>query len=355
MARVKKRSVTEAVEFRAEVDAEVARETRRYVQAAEQLKSEMADLRRMLDFTQAIDQAKIRPAKWKRPKRSSNGRGIVTAMLTDTHFDEVVDPVQVDHFNAYDRRIAELRLRAWADNIIDLALNHIGGVEYDGCVILVGGDLFSGNIHDELKETNAGTLFEAVVHWIEPLISAFRMLADAFGKLELDCVVGNHGRMTRKPRSKDRAQDNVEWLMYRIIERELRDDERITVNVADGADLRVQVYDTRYLLTHGDQFRGGSGISGALSPLMLGLNRKSRREIAAGVPFDWLVIGHWHQYWHGKGVIVGGTLKGVDEHAWQGNFEPEPAQQAFWITDPKHGVVLSTPIHVVDKEAEGWA
>jgi len=142
--------------------------------------------------------------------------------------------------------------------------------------------------------------------------------------------------------------------MYRIIERELRGDKRFTVRVADGPDLRVDIYETRFLLTHGDQFRGGSGIAGALSPLMLGKARKMARESFLGEPFDWLTIGHWHQYWMGKGVIVGGTLKGMDEYAWQGNFEPEEATQAFWITDPKYGVTLSAPLHVVDREAEGW-
>lgn len=349
-----KRSIEEAVEFRAEVDAEAARQARSLKSQNDALKVELTELRRLLDFTRAIDAVKVRPATWTAPKPGAKARGIVTNMLTDTHFDEVVDPVQIEGFNAYDRRIAEMRLRRWADKTIDLAINHISGVEYDGCVTLVGGDIFSGNIHEELRETNAGTLFEGVVHWIEPMLSAFRLLADAFGKLELDMVVGNHGRMTRKPRAKDRAQDNVEWLMYRIIERELRGDDRITVRVSDGADLRVNVYSTRYLLTHGDQFRGGSGIAGALSPLMIGQARKLRRELAAGQPFDWLVIGHWHQYWVGKRIIVGGCLKGMDEYAWQGNFEPEEASQAFWITDPRFGVTLSAPIHVVDREAEGW-
>lgn len=342
------------VEQKTQDDGEEARVSRRLRQQIKAQQAEMASLRAMLDFTRAIDQVKVRPAAWKKPRPGARGRGIVTTMLTDTHFDEVVDPAQIEYFNAYDRRIGELRLRRYADKVVELATQYISGIDYDGCVVLVGGDIFSGNIHEELRETNAGTLFEAVVHWLEPLLSTFKLLADAFGKVELDMVVGNHGRMTRKPRAKDRAQDNVEWLMYRIIERDLRGDDRFTVHVSDGADLRVQVYDTRYLLTHGDQFRGGSGISGALSPLMLGQARKLRREHAAGTSFDWLVLGHWHQYWVGKRIIVGGCLKGMDEYAWQGNFEPEEATQAFWVTDPRYGVTLSAPVHVVDRKAEGW-
>jgi hypothetical protein len=347
-------SVLEEAQARADEGAECARETRRLQARLRAQAAEMADLRRMLDFVRAIDQVKVRPATWKTPARAKQNHAVATVMLTDMHFDEVVDPAQVDGYNAYNRQIAELRLRKWADSIVKLTRDDISNTTWDGCVVLVGGDIFSGNIHEELKETNAGTLFEAVVHWLEPMISAFRLLGDAFGRVELDMVVGNHGRMTRKPRAKDRAQDNVEWLMYRLIERELRGDARFTVRVSEGADLRVSIYGTRYLLTHGDQFRGGSGISGALAPLMLGQARKLRRELVAGAPFDWLTIGHWHQLWFGKGIIIGGTLKGIDEYAWQGSFEPEPPAQAFWVTDPRHGITLRAPIHVMDRRAEGW-
>lgn len=338
----------------ADQQAEVARQTRSLRAQLEAQRAEIMDLRRMLDFVRQVDETPIRPATWKQPRAKSKGHGIVTVMLTDTHFDEVVKPEQVGGMNAYDRRIAELRLRRWSDHVITLASDYVAGIAYDGCQIMLGGDLFSGTIHQELRETNAATLFESVVHWLDPLLSALRQQADVFGHVHIGAVVGNHGRMTRKPVAKNRAQDNIEWLMLKVLQRELKADQRFTVEVSDAADLRVFVYGTRYLLTHGDQFRGGSGISGALSPLMIGQARKIRRELAAGQPFDWLVMGHWHQYWVGKRIIVGGTLKGVDEYGWIGNFEPEPPSQAWWITDPEHGVTISAPVHVMDRKAEGW-
>lgn len=69
---------------------------------------------------------------------------------------------------------------------------------------------------------------------------------------------------------------------------------------------------------------------------------------------DWLVMGHWHQYFHGKGLIVSGSMKGYDEYAYVSNFEPEPPQLAFWVTTPEHGVTISAPILPADRQAEGW-
>jgi hypothetical protein len=179
-------------------------------------------------------------------------------------------------------------------------------------------------------------------------------LADQWGALHNAVTYGNHGRRTRKPRAKRRAQDNIEWLLYKVLERETRHDKRITWQITESADTIVPVYNTRFLLTHGDQFRGGSGIAGAMSPLLLGSHRKTRRAMASGRPYDVMVIGHFHQYLTLPGVIVGGTLKGTDEYAYLGNFGYEPPQQAFWVTTPEHGVTISAPVHVLDRQAEGW-
>ena len=317
--------------------------------------AEIETLRRQLDFTTAIDQAKLRPPRWLSPARPRRGSpGVACAILTDAHFDEVVEPAEVDWTNAYNREIAVKRLRRFTDKWISLARDHTAGIEYDGAVIFNGGDLFSGVIHDELKETNAATLFESVVFWLEHVEAALNMAVDHFGKLHVPVTIGNHGRDTRKPRAKRRAASNIEWLFWRVLEREMRADKRITFTIPDAADTMVTVYKTRYLLTHGDQFRGGSGISGALAPLMLGSHRKTRRAQAAGKPYDVMVMGHWHQLLWLPSIIVGGTLKGTDEYAWVSNFAPEPPQQAFWVTDPEWGVTLRAPIHVGDRTAEGW-
>lgn len=336
------------------LEAELVRQARRFRSEIEQRDDQIRKLRESLDFTQSIDSANVKAAEWASPAIARNTSGVVTVMLTDTHFEENVDPDQIDHLNAYSREIAEKRLKRWADKTIVLARDYVKGIDYDGCVLMIGGDLFSGNIHAELKESNAGTLFEGVLYWLSPLESAIRELANEFGKLHIAAVVGNHGRMTHKPIAKNRAQDNVEWLMYRFLARQTENDPRITWQISDAADALVSVYNTNYLLTHGDQFRGGSGIAGMMSPVMLGQHRKTRRQMAANKPYDWLVMGHWHQYWHGKNIIVGGTMKGYDEYAYVSNFEPEPPIQAFWITDPRHGPTIAAPVHVSDRTDEGW-
>lgn len=326
------------------------------------LMKEVHQLRKALDFVERLEGAVAEPPAWLAPKVPAKGHhGTVSLLLTDTHFDEIVRPEQVDYLNAYNREIGVLRLQQAFSKTISLSRDYLAGVSYDGMVLFMGGDMFSGNIHDELKQTNVSTLFDALVFWIEHMEAGIRLMADTYGKVHCVCVVGNHGRQTKKPITKYRAQDNIDWLLYKLLARDFKSDKRVTFQIPDGSDAIVKVHNTTYLLTHGDQFRGGSGIAGALSPLMLGTYRKARRQSSAKKPYDVMLMGHWHQPLGlvSRGLIVGGSLKGMDEYAYQGNFEPDPrrpdsASQAFWITTPEYGTTFLDSIYVSQREKEGW-
>jgi hypothetical protein len=335
-------------------EAAIKRQARQYQSRLTSKDLVIADLRRQLAFVESIDQANLKAPRWLLPPKRGKSPGAACAALTDTHFDEVVLPAEMFDYNAYDRHIAEVRLRRWADKTVELARDHINGVEWAGLTVFVGGDIFSGTIHEELTETNEDTLYGSVVHWIEQVVAAFRLVADHFGNVHVAVTYGNHGRRTKKPRAKKRAKDNIEWLFWRVVQRELHADKRFTWSIPESMDTFVSVFSTRYQLTHGDQFKGGSGISGVLTPLMLGASRKSRKAMAMGTGFDVLVLGHFHQYLHLPGIIMGGCLKGFDEFASSINVVPEPPTQAFWVTDPKWGVTVVAPLHVGDRKAEGW-
>jgi hypothetical protein len=267
-------------------------------------------------------------------------------MLSDLHLDEVVKPEQVNFVNAYDRAIAEARLRMFFDHVVELANEYLQGLRYEGIVLPLGGDLFSGVIHEELVETNAATIFESLLYWAEPMASGIRHLRDTFGRVFLPVVVGNHGRRQRKPHAKHRAQDNFDYFFAHLLAKLLAGEKGITWAISEAADQPFTVLSTRYLLTHGDQFRGGSGIAGLLSPIMLGDARKRQRETSVARPYDYLVMGHWHQLSFFRNVIVNGALKGYDEYAFVSNFQFEAPRQAFWVTDAKHGLTITAPIHV---------
>lgn len=311
---------------------------------------------RYQEFIDNIVSRPTSPPEWTTPTPKKGTKVVIpTAFLSDTHWDESVDPGQVNWVNGYDRPIATARLHNFFENIIKVCDNYLTGMEYPGLVLPLGGDLFSGNIHDELKETNEDALCGSMIYWLDPMIAGINLLKKRFGKLFIPVVVGNHPRMSKKPRAKGGVRDNFDWLFGQLIAREFSNDPDVTVQVSESFDLLYTLFNTRYLLTHGDQFRGGSGISAELSPLFIGDARKKSKQQAVGQPYDIMIMGHRHRlmFMDAPGIIVNGSVKGYDEYALRENFKFEYPKQAFWLTDPEEDVTIRMPIHVLSKN-EPW-
>jgi predicted phosphodiesterase len=335
--------------------AEARRERDSARLALKHLEAESAELRSVVNVIRGAEALDPQPPKWMCPTKPKAGnRATLVAFLSDAHFDEVVNPEEVAGINAYNRPIATARLKRFYERTVHLSRHYLAGVTYDGIVHPLGGDLLSGDIHEELKETNEDTILSSLLYWSEQVAAGIGMLADEFGKVHVPVVVGNHGRMSRKPQMKRRAKSNFDWLLGHMIARLFADDQRVTFQIGEEADARFNIYDTRFLLTHGDQFRGGNGIAGIWSPIMKGDTKKRGREQYAGSPFDVMMLGHWHQLKWGGGFIVNGCNKGVDEYAWLSNFEPEPPQQACFVVAPGHGITIQAPLEVADQKREGW-
>jgi hypothetical protein len=324
------------------------------VHLAANLKEQLELAHRALTVIDATTNAILEPPAWLSPEKPKQKSATVIAMLSDTHFDEVVQPQEVDGLNAYNREIAVLRLEAWSQNLIKMTRHYLAGIKYDGCVLMLGGDMFSGDIHEELSETNADTLLSSLLFWSEQIAAVVGLLAEEFGKVHVPVVVGNHGRTTRKPRMKLRAKTNYDWLLGKMVERHFAKDRRVTFLIPEGSDAFFDVYGHGQLLTHGDQAHGGGGIGGIYPPIMRLRARKAQRYLATGQNFSTLWMGHWHQYLPSPSLVVNGSLKGLDEYAFINNFGHEVPQQAMAIVTPEHGITVQAPIFSMNRKKEGW-
>lgn len=315
--------------------------------ALKQAVAEVDDLTERLHLLEGVAGLNPAPPRWLQPKQTKKARrATVVSMLSDCHFDEVVRPDEVDGVNAYDRATATKRLERYFAKTITVSHDLIAGAEYDGIVLLLGGDMISGDIHEELSQTNEDTVLGTLLYWSELLSAGVRQLVEAFPRVHVASVVGNHGRRSRKPRAKLRARDNFDWLLSHLVARDCKGVKGVTWQIPEEADARIPVYDTNLVLTHGDQFRGGGGIGGIWPTIMRGTARKMDREQAAGNRMDHMIMGHWHQLTFGSRFTVNGSLKGTDEFAWTSNLGHEPAQQALLLVTPEHGITMRSPIIV---------
>jgi transposase-like protein len=293
------------------------------------------------------------PAWMTEPGTAKSRPGVPTLFASDWHVGEVVFPTQINNVNEYNMEIARTRAHNLIERTIDLLENHMVNPVYPGIVFALGGDMVSGDIHDELVATNDVEIMPCVLELVGILKRCCLMLADRFGHVFIPCVGGNHGRNTHKIRAKGRNYTSFDWLIYRFLELCLRDDKRITFYIPDGSDALYRVYNHRYLLTHGDQFRGGDGVIGALGPIIRGDHRKRSRNGQIGMEYDTMIIGHWHQWIMLQRLIVNGSLKGYDEYAYTSNFPFERPRQGLWLTHPKRGITFALPVNVDDQPGAG--
>jgi len=328
-------------------------EARRRVERLEKVVEQM---QKRYDLVTAIDELKPIGQPWKRAKaKKGEHRGIANTISSDQHYGEVVRPEEVQGSNAYDISIAKQRWQVHVDKFLALSLDHLGYLKYDGAHIWWNGDAFSGDIHEELAKSNELSTLATLDAMIDPIVAGLKTVASEFPQLVVSVRRGNHTRTSHKTPAKGRVRESFDWLFMRIIERELRGS-GIIFDIPESDDGIVQQYDHRFLATHGDQFRGGSGIAGIMTPLALGNYRKLRRNVSIGdhLAYDTMILGHFHQYLIIPGVIVNGSAKGYDEYAYVSNFGFEPAQQAFWVTTPEYGPSFHTAIRLDNRKAEGW-
>ena len=304
-----------------------------------------------------LSNAKVDPPEWTiTPGKAKHSPGVPTLFASDWHWGEVVDPEQINGVNQFNLKIGHRRAKTLIERTIDLLNNHMVNPVYPGIVFALGGDMVSGDIHEELKESNEMPTIPTVLDLLEVLIACVKSLANAFGNVRIPAVTGNHGRNTMKMHHKGRHWTSYDWLLYCLLEREFKGDKRITFIVSNSPDCSYNIYGHRYLLTHGDQFRGGDGQVGFLGPVIRGDLRKRSRNNQIDMSYDTMILGHWHQYCHTGRVIANGSLKGYCEYANQNNFGFELPRQGLWLTHPNHGITFAMPVNLEDppRKSDKW-
>lgn len=304
------------------------------------------ELEALLDRYQVVKPADMKVPKWTtRKARKGSHRATALLCLSDLHLDERVDLAEMSGMNEYDRAIAERRLENVVEGTVKLASTYVSGVEWDGIVVALNGDILSGDIHDELARTNEAPTTASVTHWVPRLASALRYLADEFGQVFVPCTDGNHDRTYKKIPAKQRAESSFAWVVYNWLADVLRDDERITFSITTAPGQVYPIYGTTFHQSHGDAFRSAGGVGGLYPSMLKHIHRLDAMWAAQGVSVDCHLFGHWHQLIFGPNFCVAGSLKGYDEYARSAAFRPEPPRMPLLIVTPERGIVQQMPVY----------
>ena len=284
---------------------------------------------------------------WSQKHHKPGSPGTPVLMLSDVHYGEVVDAEQVYNSNSFDIAICERRVKHVFETATYLLKDCFAKPDYEGIVLVLGGDMISGNLHDDHVDTDEVPPLRQCLEISQLVADGVALLASEFKQVTIYCVAGNHGRTTRKPRSKFYAEFNLDWMAYQWIREYTKGLKNVTLWAPNARDLNFVVAGHRYRLTHGDQFRGGDGIIGPIGPITRGdYKKRVTASLMPGQPeaYDTMLCGHFHTQMMLPRLIVNGSVKGYDEYAMSINCPWEPPQQALWTVHPKHGHTWYLPV-----------
>jgi hypothetical protein len=282
------------------------------------------------------------------PLPTKRHKSILGLLVSDTHTGEVVKGDAVNGLNSYDINTFKLRFRQLFSAAAEIGSRWLIDREIEGAAVFFNGDLVSGSIHAELRETNEVISFAQVEIFVEEACAALLFLADRFGKVLVFGTAGNHGRSTDKPYSKLYAQLSFDTLALIRIKDRLAHDSRFTFNIASGRDLLVDLLGFRWFVTHGDSgSQGGQGFAGPVLPIARKARQIQLQCFTGKNAFDYLLTSHHHfssnpTSWH----LANGSLVGYTEYAHTLRTTMEPPQQWVFVIDEVWGMRERLPVRL---------
>ena len=295
------------------------------------------------------------PTAFRSPASADPAAETIVLFLSDLHWGERIALEAMDGLNSYDLAIARARLARWFATVGDLATRHWSGPPPARLILILGGDLVSGEIHAELAKTNEAKALPATRDLASHLATGVLALRSRLVcPIDIVSLAGNHGRATLKPESKEAAETSYDNLVSDFLEMSLCGRPGVTFYVPASVDALFSVYGWRVLATHGDRIgsRGGQGFIGPAATAARGMKRISMDYAARGVHLDLILMGHFHTPLQLEEGFVNGCLGGPSEYSRDGRFRPSPARQLWLTLHPRRGVTTARWINV-GEAAEG--
>lgn len=276
-----------------------------------------------------------------KPKINANSKQFTehafVLLWSDLHAAEQVFLDQMGGVNEYDWGIMLKRHDVIVDAITSFQENRPYPVRK---LYIAGlGDMVTGDIHDELRVTNEKVIMESALQLGLDGAKFIERLVPLFDEIEFHGIVGNHGRMSKKPTAKNQ-HDNFDWMVYQLLALCLLKYPSVKIHIPKSAFTWFKVFDRfQCFMLHGD------GIPTNMPGIPWGGVQRRIREIERQFEpligkIDHFLIGHFHQpnVIDNRRIIVNGSVKGTDEYSIKRYGSGSPATQLMLTFHPKRGL-----------------
>jgi len=276
------------------------------------------------------------------PKDQHSDTEVIAVMqITDGHMGAVQRPDEIEGFNEFNPEICRARqldfahrFNRWTDrNRLSYTINE--------CAVLVTGDLISGDIHDELKITNAFPITVQVVEAAKVLAEQMIELSQNFTKITVHFIAAdNHGRLTKKPQAKDEGLNSMNYLVGTLAKAYLSQLSSVEFNIYPMHEKVIHVGQRNYLIAHGHGMRAWMGIPWYDAERKVGKESTARMQLIMDqklkmyeIGFHKFIFGHFHTPINTIMYSCGGSVQGTDAYDHRSGRYAPPSQPA-WLVHP---------------------
>lgn len=290
--------------------------------------------------TEAIGRIKLSPVP--KPLKAAKRKGrpeVAVALLSDLQTGKVTPDYNSDVARERVMRYARKIVRITNIQRMDHPVNH--------CVVPLLGDLVEGcDIFPGQQYLLDSTLYRQVFESTPSIIVDFlQYLLANFDTVTVEAVQGNHGRIGRK--GVFGPEDNADRMVHRLISMLMREEPRITFNLADPAGERawykvMHIGNYSAMLIHGDQIKASMGYP------FYGYGKKIHAWASGGIsePFKDLMAGHFHQIasipFNHRTLWQNGSTESTNTYAQEFLAAQSPAAQWLLFCDPKEGQITGS-------------
>lgn len=277
--------------------------------------------------TQKLGAHVVRPPAFKLWTKKSQ-QAVPVAVLSDVHAGESVEWSQTNGKNRYDPDLCRLAIDRFFQEFIGRVDWCAQRWSIRGVTVALLGDLMTGYLHEDHRETNRLSPPQEVV-FLQSIIKGWLLkLQELYGRVYVPCCFGNHGRSTTKPRSQNAAATSWEWLLYKHLEDLLSQNRDIVFDVAEGTLLYSDILGQTIRWTHGDKGISYSGKGQATTGHAV---RRAAGAWDQTTQADLTVIGHFHTIESGPRVVVNGSTIGLSAYGIDIAVPAEEPAQAFFV------------------------
>lgn len=321
-----------------------------------ELEREVEDLREVNELARCLRADETKPYRMTRTERSHKTKeAIACLMLSDLHFEEHVDPREVNGLNEYNPEIAIDR----CDRLLigfDWYLQLMRGSEsYKIRKLFVPclGDNVTNWLHgDEDTASNFFTPNAAVIFAKDRLIQILDGLL-ALPDVEeifVPLVPGNHDRMpgTRKNPHRGRTEKSNVVLLAAFLHERYRDEPRIKFELSYSANHYTNIFGHEVRGMHGDGFGYNRGVGG----IYVGA-RRHIGSLNTTRPAAVTLFGHHHQHKVDSNWVSNTSLIGYTAYSANLGYEFEPAGQVALLFDRDRGKRF--PVNLQVQKVDSWA